>query len=254
MQTRRLSIRRLLSVAAIATLTVASAASAAFAASRAETTTYVDGNLNGVSPNTGGTLMFSDDNAMYFRTGLSTVAVPYASISHAELGGTKETSHDVPLYKVWQLNKRFSGKTQTQLLIVNFKNDAGEDKSMTLELAKSSAPGVLSLIQSRAAADAASGKTLVASAAPVAPSPEPAKLSANEPPTPESTPESKAESKKEAKAEAKEAKADAKKDNTFASKPDNPRSAWWGDDFWKTKRNTDKWNAKMSGTPGNDQR
>ncbi len=249
MQTRLLSLPRLFSILTIAALTVA--CPSAFAASRAETTTYVDGNLNGVSPNTGGTLMFSDDNAMYFRTGLSTVAVPYASISHAELGATKETSHDVPLYKVWALHQRFS-KTQTQLLIVNFKNDAGEDKNMTLELARASAPGVLSLIQSRTAADAAPAKTLVASAAP---SPEPAKLSANEPPAPpaEPTAESKKESKNDAKAEAKaETKKD--KDGAFASRPNNPASAWWGDDYWKTKRNTDKWNAKTPGTPGNDQR
>ena len=241
MQKRILSIPTLFAIIAIGALTIA--CPSAFAADRAETTTYVDGNLTGVSPNTGGTLMFSDDKAMYFRTGLSTVAVPYTSISHSELGATKETSHDVPLYKVWA---RRGGKTQTQLLIVNFKNDAGEDKNMTLELAKTSAPGVLSLIQSRTATDAASAKTLVASAAP---SQEPAKVSANEPPAPES----KAEARREAKAEAKEAKADAKKDNTFASKPDSPGN-WWGDDYWKTKRNVDKWNTKVPSTSGNEQR
>jgi hypothetical protein len=32
------------------------------ATSRAATTTYVDGNLTSVSPNTGGTLLFSDEN------------------------------------------------------------------------------------------------------------------------------------------------------------------------------------------------
>jgi len=249
MRTRILAIPTLLSIITIAALTVA--CPAALAAERAETTTYVDGNLNGVSPNTGGTLLFSDDKAMYFRTGLATVAVPYASIHHAELGATKETSHDVPLYKVWELPKLFSGKTKTQLLIVNFKNDAGEDKNMTLELAKSSAPGVLSLIQSRSAVDAPSGKTLVASAAPA---PEPAKFSANEAPAPpEPTAESDKESKKDAKAEAK---AEAKKDKegAFASRPNNPGSAWWGDDYWKTKRNADKWNAKAPVTTGNDQR
>src|SRR5271170_8479523 len=99
MQTRILS-PRLFSTMAIAALAVAGSCTA-FAAARAETTTYVDGNLTGVSPNTGGTLLFSDDKAMYFRTGLSTVAVPYSNINHAELGATKETSHDVPLYKVW---------------------------------------------------------------------------------------------------------------------------------------------------------
>ena len=36
----------------------------AFATSRAETTTYVDGNLTSVSPNTGSTLLFSDENSL----------------------------------------------------------------------------------------------------------------------------------------------------------------------------------------------
>src|ERR1700723_2675252 len=55
-------------------------AATASAASRAETTTYVDGNLAGVSPNTGGTLLFSDDKTLVFRTGLSTISVPYATV------------------------------------------------------------------------------------------------------------------------------------------------------------------------------
>lgn len=157
-----MKLTRIFSILAIATIAALALAPAALAADRAETTTYVDGNVTGISPNTGGTLVFSDDKTMHFRTGLADVPVEYSSISHVELGATKETSHDVPLYKVWALHKRFTGKTQTQLLIVNFKNEAGEDKSMTFELAKAAAPGVLSALESR------SGKTVeVASAEPV---------------------------------------------------------------------------------------
>src|SRR5580698_9127145 len=97
------------------------ACATAFAASRAETTTYVDGNLTGVSANTGGTLLFSDDKAMVFRTGLATVTVPYATVTKAELGATRTNSHDVPLYKVWARHK----KTETQFLTVEFKNEEG---------------------------------------------------------------------------------------------------------------------------------
>src|SRR5580658_10442469 len=114
-------MKRILSTLAIAALTLAAVnAGGAPAPTRAETSTYVDGNVTGVSPNTGGTLMLSDAKTMYFRTGLSNVPVPYANITHVELGAIKETSHDVPAYKVW---KHFGPKTQTQLLIVNFKND-----------------------------------------------------------------------------------------------------------------------------------
>jgi hypothetical protein len=55
------------------------------------------------------------------------------------------------LYKVWSLHKRFTGKGQTQYLTVAFKNDAGEEKNMTLELGEATAPVVLSMIQRRTA-------------------------------------------------------------------------------------------------------
>jgi hypothetical protein len=271
MQKSLFSIPRLTSILAIAAFTLA-VSSAAPADTRAETSTYLDGNLTGVSPNTGGTLLFSDEKAMYFRTGLSTVAVPYSNISHTELGATKETSHDVPLYKVWALHKRLS-KTETQLLIVNFKNETGEEKTMTLELAKASAPGVLSLIQSRTGTDAAPAKAIVASAPPaVSPeapasspkpvaSPEAPRLAVNDATTAPAEPvESKKEAKREAKLEAKQEAQDAKDakkkelDKNFATaKPDKPTDPWWGDDFWKTPRNADKWAAKTPTSNGNNE-
>ncbi len=180
---------------------------AAFAASRSETTTYVDGNLKGVSPNTGGTLVLSEEKTMYFRTGLENVEVPYSGISKVELGAVKETSHDVPFYKVWALHKRFNGsnKTETQLLIVNFKNEDGEEKAMTLELAKPAMDGVLRSIEK------GTGKSWVSA----------------EPKT------QTASAKKKSAAEAKNS------------------TDWWGDDYWKTTRNADKWN-KPAGSNNNN--
>lgn len=115
-------------------------------APRPETSTYVDGNVAALKPNTGGTLVFSDEKAILFRTGLAEVAVPYAGIRRAELGATQVHSHDAPVYKVWALPQRLH-KTQTQLLTVDFRNDQGEDRSMTFELAKQAASSVLSTIQ-----------------------------------------------------------------------------------------------------------
>ncbi len=40
---------------------------------RPETSTYVDGNVAALKPNTGGTLVFSDSKAVLFRTGLAEV-------------------------------------------------------------------------------------------------------------------------------------------------------------------------------------
>ncbi|MGA3206106.1 MAG: hypothetical protein ABSF12_26730, partial [Bryobacteraceae bacterium] len=131
------------------------ACATASAASRAETTTYVDGNLTGVSPNTGGTLLFSDDKTLVFRTGLTTISVPYTAVTRSELGATRETSHGG---KIWSRRK----KTETQFLTVEFKSEEGEAKTMTLELAQASAPSVLAAIQEH------TGKTEVAAAAPAA--------------------------------------------------------------------------------------
>jgi hypothetical protein len=116
-------------------------------ASRPETSTYVDGNVASLKPNTGGTLVFSDTSAMTFRTGLAEVPVPYSGISRAELGVTQVHSHDEPAYKVWtRLHK-----TKTQLLTVNFKNGEGLDQTMTFELAKPAATAVLATIEGHTA-------------------------------------------------------------------------------------------------------
>ncbi len=136
-----------------------------FGAPRPETSTYVDGNVSSLKPNTGGTLVFTDNNSMMFRTGLAEVAVPYASILRAELGATQTHSHDEPAYKVWALPKRLH-KTETQLLTLEFKNGLGESQTMTLELSKLAASSVLSTIEEQTAKPAdskAAEKSSVAS-------------------------------------------------------------------------------------------
>jgi hypothetical protein len=142
---------------------------------RPETSTYVDGNVAALKPNTGGTLVFSDSKAMLFRTGLAEVSLPYDAIRKAELGATKVHSHDAPAYKVWT---RFH-KTETQLLTVEFKSAEGEDRTMTFELAKLAASAVLATIQENTNPTAAAAVTV--------------------------------------------------------------GSAWWGDEYWKTKQNLNTW-------------
>jgi len=198
-----------------------------FAASRAETTTYVDGNLTGVSPNTGGTLLFSDDKTLVFRTGLSTISVPYATVTKSELGATRETSHGGPAYKVWARKK----KTETQFLVVEFKNEEGEAKTMTLELAQASAPSVLSAIQEHteknqtaevAVTKEGPGQETVVKTVPVA-APAHVAVSSNKPII------------------------DQHDRGSKASPATKPGSDWWGDDVWKTTRNSSGW-SKPTGT------
>jgi hypothetical protein len=194
------------------------ACATAFAASRAESTTYVDGNLTGVSPNTGGTLLFSDDKSMSFRTGLATVSVPYASIGKAELGVTRTNSHDVAFYKVWARHK----KTETQFLTVEFKNEEGEAKTMTLELAQASAPSVLAAIQERTAQLAAAKADPAGVVTPAEAVVRPAVAST--------------------KPVIRANDAGAK-----ATPPTKAGSDWWGDDIWKTHSNAATW-SKPAGT------
>jgi hypothetical protein len=138
----RTIMNRLISLAALAL----AACGIAAASPRPETSTYVSGNVADLKPNTGGTLVFSDEHAVLFRTGLAEVSVPYAGVSKAELGVTRVHSHDAPAYKVWALPARLH-KTETQLLTLEFKSEQGEDRSMTFEIAKPAASAVLATIQ-----------------------------------------------------------------------------------------------------------
>jgi hypothetical protein len=200
-----------------------------FAASRAETTTYVDGNLTGVSPNTGGTLVVSDDKTLVFRTGLTTVSVPYTAVTKSELGATRETSHGSKLF----LRHK---KTETQFLTVEFKNDEGEPKSMTLELAQASAPSVLAAIQDHtgknqtAEVAVVKGQEKLVTSVPVA-----------------GTPTASAPAPARVAASSTKPINDPHDRGAIASPATKPGSDWWGDDIWKTTRNAPTW-TKPTGT------
>jgi hypothetical protein len=206
------------------------ACATAFAASRAETATYVDGNLTGVSPNTGGTLLFSDDKTLVFRTGLTTVTTPYTAITRSELGATRETSHGGPAYKVWARKK----KTETQFLTVEFKNDEGEARTMTLELAQATAPSVLAAIQEHTSKPETAE---VASATPAAPEHVAVKAAPTAAPAP---------ALQHISATSKPIN-DPHDKGAVASPATKPGSDWWGDDIWKTNRNASTW-TKPTGT------
>jgi hypothetical protein len=128
-------------------------------APRPETSTYVDGTVSTLKPNTGGTLVFSDERSIVFRTGLAEVAVPYSGIRRAELGATQVHAHDAPAYKVWTLPQRMH-KTETQLLTLEFVGADSQGNTMTLELAKPAASNVLAAIKSHTGAGANSAKSM----------------------------------------------------------------------------------------------
>ncbi len=109
--------------------------------------TYVIGNIDGLSTGDDGSLRVFADQAI-FRSGKTVITVPYSKITDTDLG--PETSHpsDIPLYKIWQLHKRFQAANTTyRNLTLNFKDSSGSDQSLTLEIEQSAAEDTLNTIE-----------------------------------------------------------------------------------------------------------
>jgi hypothetical protein len=133
-------------------------------APRPESSTYVDGDVASLKPNTGGTLVFTDSNSMTFRTGTAEVAVPYASIQRAELGATQTHKTEFPRMGPLALLNQIH-RTETQLLTVEFKSGLGEPQTMTLKLAKPAASTVMATIEEHTAKSVTARKPATETAA-----------------------------------------------------------------------------------------
>jgi hypothetical protein len=192
---------RIVSILALGTL----AGALALAAGRTESVTYVDGNLTGVAPYSPAILVYSGNKELQLHAGKAAIQVPFESIAKTEMSAPQVHSNDVPLYKVWALPKRF-GKTETNLLTVNFKDNQGADRTMTLELGAAPAASVLAAIKTHN--PNVETRTLAQAEAPA--------LKQRE-----------RDSEAQAKAPQEQTKPSAE--------------GWWGDKYWKTSRNADRW-------------
>jgi len=134
----------------LTTPTLAILAGGLVLAADSETVTYIGGTVADLAPNSGATLYLNNPQAMEIRTPLHAVQVPYSQISKAELGSVKmhPTSEPQPLYKVWALPKRLI-KAETQEMTLAFKNDQGQDQTMTIELPKTTATSLYAKISRR---------------------------------------------------------------------------------------------------------
>jgi hypothetical protein len=121
------------------------AGSLALAADGPRGFTYLSGNVSELSPNSSGTLSYSDGKKIQLRTPQHALAIPYAAITSVDLGEVHSPAPD-PIYKVWSLHKRLSTKGDTQEMTVAFKDDAGREQVVTLELARQDLADVLSAI------------------------------------------------------------------------------------------------------------
>ena len=125
------------------------ACAAAFAGSGGGPAVYVIGNMDGVSPGAEGILVLEQGSAV-FRSGKIEWSVPYSDIHNVELGTKVMPSSGVPLYKVWQLHKRFlTERTMHQMVNFEFADKDGNDQSMTLEFEESAANETLEAIEIR---------------------------------------------------------------------------------------------------------
>lgn len=101
--------------------------------------TYVVGNLDGLAPGAEGVLRLDGDK-LTFQSAKLTVEAPFARITGAELGAKLTHSEAPPLYKIWELHKRFGGdKTTYQNFTVTFQDATGKDQTMTLEMTETAA-------------------------------------------------------------------------------------------------------------------
>jgi len=117
------------------------------AAADSATVTYIDGNVAELSPSTGATLYMNNPQSMELKTPLHKVQIPYNQISKAELSAVMvHTPDPEPAYKVWALPKRLM-KSETQQMTVAFTGGNGQSQTMTLEMSKASADGVLATIE-----------------------------------------------------------------------------------------------------------
>ncbi len=118
----------------------------AFAGSGGGPAVYVVGNLDSVSPGAEGILVLEKDQAV-FRAGKTVLPMPYSDIHNVELG-TKVVPTTVPLYKVWQLHKRFLVEHPAhRMLNFEFSDKEGNDQSLTLEFDESAANETLAEIE-----------------------------------------------------------------------------------------------------------
>ncbi len=107
---------------------------------------YVVGNLDGVSPGAEGILVLEKEQAV-FRSGKTVLPMPYSDIHNVELG-TKVMPPSAPLYKVWQLHKRFLVEHPAQRMVnFEFTDKDGKDQSITLEFGETAANETLAEIE-----------------------------------------------------------------------------------------------------------
>lgn len=134
--------------------TVILASGVALASDNVKPITYLEGNLEGFVANVGGKLEFRDSKAMVLHAKGWEAVIPYAAVSKTSEKEIPVVTEKDPLYKVWSLHKRLLIPTPLHAVTVVYK-DKGAEKTVTLEMEKSSANRVQAQIKQAAERKAA---------------------------------------------------------------------------------------------------
>jgi outer membrane biosynthesis protein TonB len=260
-------------------LVALAAGSSLFAAANAANheATYTVGNVDGFQVGAVGFVRV-DDAGVMFRTEAAVVDVPYARITGTAISPKETQNASAPAYNVWE---RLGSKKSRQNLLVNFKDNAGKEQTITLEVSESTVRDIHDTLAVRTQLQASSQEVAKKSATPKAKEPaeakvkEPAKAKpeAKEAKVKEPKPEPKVkeakvkepkvkEPKQEAKAKdpapakqqaeakketkAKEPQVEAKKQEPAKDGTTEQAQSWWGDSYWKTTRNRGTWTTQSA--------
>jgi len=111
----------------------------ALAADGVKPVTYLEGNLEGFAPNASATLEFRDSRVMALHAKDSDVVIPYGVVSKTNRKTVPLLTEKDPIYKVWNIHKRLLIPTPQEQVTVSYRNQAGAEKTATLEMDKASA-------------------------------------------------------------------------------------------------------------------
>jgi hypothetical protein len=109
--------------------------------------TYLEGNLDGFATNASATLEFRDSKAMVLHVKGSDAVIPYGVVSKTSQRLVPVVTEKDPLYKVWSLHKRLLIPNPLHAVTVVYKDKAGAEKSVTLEMEKGAADRVQAQIK-----------------------------------------------------------------------------------------------------------
>ena len=126
------------------------ASGVALAADNIKPVTYLEGNLEGFAANASGTLEFRDSKVMVLHSKGVDAVIPYNVVSKTSQKVVPVVTEKDPLYKVWSLHKRLLPPTPLHAVMVVYKDKAGTEKPITVEMQKVAADRVQAQVKQAA--------------------------------------------------------------------------------------------------------